>query len=260
MFADSDAIPVETNEHPEEPMDIVELAKEQFAPSTEVRNAAQLAQGKLGLLAKPYKPPPSSKTESSLPSTSMDDASSDSPLSSLSSETSEISETVDLSPTQKNIEYVKKVSLVFEKDRNRKCPICKESIDQVFWERYPNVDRRRIREQAQFCKAHKKHTAEVSWEEQCFPKIDWQLLDERLKDYHNAVDDILQGRRISFYRNAFEDLVKSRNERTLRKDLMNGNEIEELVPGYYGSRGAKIMYGDPSSQSFRPVSANQQQG
>ena len=214
-------------------------AEEQFTLSSEVQDATEFAKQKLDLSANAYQPPSSSTNASSLPSASFDDASTDSPLSSPPPETPPIS------PTQRDTDFVKNVTLGFDSDRMGRCPVCKEKIDQDFLESNSTGERLTIRQQTEFCKAHKKHAAIVAWKQKCFPRIDWHHLDERLKNYHDATDDILQGREPSFYRNAFEDLVKTRKDRTLRKDLMNGNEIKELTPGYYGSRGAKIMYEIP---------------
>ncbi len=242
--ADPNDLPIELDSPFEASGEPLDQAKEQFGLSNTIQDAAGLAKTKLGLSVNTYKPPPSSKTTSSFPSTSFDDTSSNSPLS------SPPPETPDISPTQKNIEYVNNASLALTKDLSRRCPLCKEIVDQVFYDGYFNGNERRtIRQQAQFCADHKRHAAETTWEDQCFPKIDWQQLDDRLKNYHDAIDDIMQGRKFSFYRNAFEDLVKDRKDRRLRKNLMDGEESEGLTPGYYGSRGARIMYEDsPSSR------------
>ena len=231
-------MPIEAVERPD---DTLEQVKQRFASSNEIQNSINLSKDKLDIVSRPYKSPPSTETGSSLPSTSFGDANSTSAFSSPPPETS------DITPTQKNIEYVNNAT--FGSDSDTKCPVCKEAVDKIFFEGYVDGNRLTVRQQSQFCKAHKKHTAEVAWEERGFPKIDWHRLDARLKDYHIAIDDILQGRKFSFYRNAFEDLVKSRKKRTLRQNLMNGEETEELIPGYYGSRGARIMYED-RPQSF----------
>ena len=235
LFAGSNYSTKDSIEIVDDCSDSMGQVEEQFAPSDEVQNAAALAKAKLELLAKPHKHSPSSRTESSFPSTSFDDASSDSALS------SPPPETPDLSPTQRNIEYVNNASLGLKGDCTSRCPVCKEKIDLDFLDEFAKGNRLTVRQQTQFCRAHKRHTATMVWEENHYPKIDWHRLDERLKNYHGAIDEILQGRKVSFYRNAFEDFINSRKERTLRKNLMDGNEIEDLTPGYYGSRGAKIM-------------------
>ncbi len=209
--------------------------------------AVHVAAEKLGIPDVQFKPPPSSKTTSSLPSNSFDDTSDSSTLSSPPPEI----EIIDVSPTQKNVEYVTHAALIFaQEDSGPKCPLCNERVESLFFEEWTGGRRLTIRQQADFCRAYKKHTAESEWRKQGFPHIDWQCLDERLNKHHYAIDDILQGRRFSFYRNVFEDLVKSGKDRKLRKTLMNGAELEESTPGYYGSRGARIMYGSVAALSF----------
>ncbi|KAL6715749.1 hypothetical protein ACLMJK_006710 [Lecanora helva] len=247
VFINPNEAPQGPNGTIEKPPDAVEQAKTQFTLSNEVRDAANLAQEKLGLSTKAPRPPSSSKAESSLQSISFDDASSDSSLSSPPSEESEGMEALkvldppELSMTQINIDFVNNASLGFEKVSTSRCPLCREEIDQDFLDEHAGIERLTIRQQAKFCKSHKRHAAQNAWEKQHFPQISWECLDRRLKDYHGVLDEILQGRKPSFYRNAFEDLVKSRKEKALGKALMSGNEVEELTPGYYGSRGARIM-------------------
>ena len=105
-----------------------------------------------------------------------------------------------------------------------------------------------LRQQAQFCIAHKERNAESEWAERGYPEIDWQQLDIRIMKYHIFMDDILSGRKSSFYRNAFEDSLKSGKKRKLQESLMETDVTEGTSPGYYGGRGAKVMYG---SRSFR---------
>lgn len=100
-----------------------------------------------------------------------------------------------------------------------------------------------LRQQTQFCKAHKERSAESEWIERGYPKIDWQQLDARIADFHISMDDILSRRKSSFYRNAFEDTLKSGKNKTIQESLIGGDEIEGMSPGYYGGRGAKVMYG-----------------
>lgn len=207
--------------------------------------AIHVAAEKLGIPDIQFKLPPSSKTTSSLPSTSLDDSSDTSTLSSPPSEM----EIIDVSPTQKNVEYVTHAALVFAQEGSApKCPLCNERVDSLFFEEWTGGRRLTIRQQVDFCRAYKKHMAGNEWRKQGFPHIDWQCLDERLNKYHYAIDDILQGRRFSFYRNVFEDLVKSGKDRKLRTTILHGDGFEESTPGYYGSRGARVMYG-----SFRAL-------
>lgn len=99
-----------------------------------------------------------------------------------------------------------------------------------------------MREQAKFCRAHKRRTAEEEWQAKGYPIIDWPFLHMQVKIHSEAIDEILKGERFSFYRNAYEDYLKREKHRTLQQSLLQGGGIEDFSPGYYGSRGAKIMY------------------
>ena len=236
--------PVDANQSSGEPVEIINIpssavdqTQTQNDVSNEVQNAVKCAAEKLELHDEIQKPPPSSKTDSSIQSTSFDDANTESPLS------SPPPETPGLSPTQRNIEYVHNAILDSDLIRSSRCPLCKDRIDDEFYKsHFGGEERLTMRQQTNICKAHKKHQAELQWKEQQYPKIDWQRMDERLKQYHNDLDLMLQGRKFSFYRNAFEDIIKTRKDRTFRKDLLNGKDLEGSTAGYYGSRGARIMY------------------
>lgn len=137
--------------------------------------------------------------------------------------------------------------IVIPKHSNQpSCPFCKQPLEKDFLEEHTNINRRlSIRQQAQFCKAHKKRTAEEEWAKRQYPKIDWPNFHNYLNSFHDVLDDILQQRKNSFFRNAFEDVVRNRKNkttRTVREGLLDENRIEELTPGYYGSRGARLMY------------------
>ena len=122
--------------------------------------------------------------------------------------------------------------------------MCKQPIDKSYLEEFCEVDTRMsLRQQSQFCKAHKERSAKSEWEERGYPEIDWLQLDTRITKFHTFMDDVLLRRKSSFYRNAFEDTLKSGKNKTLQESLMGGDEIEGTSPGYYGGRGAKVMYG-----------------
>jgi hypothetical protein len=136
------------------------------------------------------------------------------------------------------------------KPKSSICPFCKGPVDKDFLEERISVKGRpSIRQQAQFCKSHKSHAAEEEWKELQYPSIDWPNLENHLNQFHAALDDILQRRCFSFYRNVFEDVVQNRKKKTLRQDVLTASRIEELSPGYYGSRGARIMYVTQSPDS-----------
>ena len=122
------------------------------------------------------------------------------------------------------------------------CPVCKVPVDRAFLEEFNNGQPLRARQQTYFCKAHKIRTAEQEWKERGYPKIDWANLDRRLETLHPLIEDILTGKKPSYYRNAFEDRISKGQMKTLKATLFDSATMEGLLPGYYGSRGARAMY------------------
>ena len=207
---------------------------------SELQIKANVTGDKLGISDMKFMFPPSSVLTLPEPSTSLDAKSlSSSPLTSVSGDfavqdTGQENDAQIESDGSMNLENPKPPSL---------CPFCKEAVDEDFMEERISLDKRlTIRQQAQFCKTHRKRAAEDEWKKLEYPTIGWRTLSSRLNRFHPALDDILQWRRPSFYRNAFEDVVQNRKKKTLRQDLLTASRIEELSPGYYGSRGARVMW------------------
>ncbi|KAL8964235.1 MAG: hypothetical protein Q9183_004596 [Haloplaca sp. 2 TL-2023] len=123
-----------------------------------------------------------------------------------------------------------------------KCPLCGFSVSRFFLEERSTSGNLSTRQQAVFCKAHKIRSAEQTWRSNGYPEIDWQQFTGRLPQYEDAMAGILNGTRRSFYRNVFEEQIKSGNNRTLQQSLMSGSGWEGLNVGYYGTKGARILY------------------
>ena len=122
------------------------------------------------------------------------------------------------------------------------CPVCKIPVDRAFLEEFNNGKPLRARQQTYFCKAHKIRIAEQEWKEKGYPKIDWANFDRRLEKLHPLIEDILAEKKPSYYRNAFEDRISKGQMKTLKATLFDGVTMEGVLPGYYGSRGARAMY------------------
>ena len=122
-----------------------------------------------------------------------------------------------------------------------KCRFCGTLIDKAWFEEVAGTHRLSMRRQAEICHKHKIRTGCVEWREKGFPEIQWHIFDERLCSYHPQLDDLLQSSEPSFYRNLLQDTVRSGKNRTLRQTVMQSEDMGGLVPGYYGSRGAKAM-------------------
>ena len=206
--------------------------------TSELQNALDTAADKLGIsdmLVNPQRP---AMHDSSAPATSLDAATTvSSPLSSLDDSTFDFN--------QGHVPLITSgdIPIYSAEPRPSVCPMCKQPVDQSYLEGFTKAGTRMsLRQQAQFCKAHKERSAESEWAERGYPKIDWEQLDARITKSHTSLDDILSRRRFSFYRNAFEDSLKGGKIKTIQESMMGG-EIEGMTPGYYGGRGAKVMYG-----------------
>ena len=180
------------------------------------------------------KVPNSSTTESSLLSLSNEAGSS----SSLS--------TPATSPGKDSIEYDTPKPTVVEAGNDEPvpalCPVCKVPVERSFLEEFNNGKPLRARQQTYFCKAHKIRAAEQEWVERGYPQIDWARFDKRLETFHPFIDDILVGRKTSYYRNSFEDRMSKGQMKSWKATLLDIASMEGVIPGYYGTRGARAMY------------------
>lgn len=137
------------------------------------------------------------------------------------------------------------------------CPVCNSPVDAAFLLEYRAGKRMNVRKQAQFCRAHKKRSAEEEWRRRQYPEIDWDNLDKRLAGHQPHLEAVLDQTVPSHFRDRLAERVRSGRERTLLQSLAAGG-VEALTPGYYGTRGAKLMYvhfatrPPPSSASHVP--------
>ncbi|KAL2358124.1 RTC4-like domain-containing protein [Cryomyces antarcticus] len=122
------------------------------------------------------------------------------------------------------------------------CPICKEWIDRSCMEDFEAAYTRgkvmNVRTQTRFCRAHKRAGALATWQTRGYPKIDWDNLETRLRRHHPRLEAVLKQREPSFYRNRLETKLNSGAGRIVEKGI---DEMDEFVPGYYGSKGARLM-------------------
>ena len=215
------------------------LAEPNALNSSKLQNAFATAKDKLGISDVQINLPTAATCDSSAPPTSLEAATTlSSPLSSLDDSSLGYSQEGAPIITSEDIPEYTAIS------RPAVCPMCKQPVDKSYLELFTKVGTRMsLRQQAQFCKAHKERSAESEWAERGYPNIDWQQLDSRIATFHTSMDDILSGRKSSFYRNALEDSFKGGKKKTIQESLLGGDEIEGTSPGYYGGRGAKVMYG-----------------
>ena len=122
-----------------------------------------------------------------------------------------------------------------------RCPLCKVLVDRTLLENVGGGKRMTVRQQAEFCKAHRIKSAYDEWRQRQYPEIKWSVFDQRLTGFHSQIEELLQGNAPSFYRNAYEDTVRKGKTRTLKQAMLRGETMDGMSPGYYGSKGAKMM-------------------
>ncbi|OLN88499.1 hypothetical protein CCHL11_02016 [Colletotrichum chlorophyti] len=114
------------------------------------------------------------------------------------------------------------------------CPMCNQAVDKALLESFSNGARLNIRRQIQFCRLHKKKSAEDAWNARGYPNIDWEGLSDRLPAHFDLIEKIINGSP-SHYGSLLIDKVKDGKSRTLLK------AEDSLTPGYYGPRGLRAL-------------------
>lgn len=169
-------------------------------------------------------------------------------LSELSSAESEVEE---IDPATLNLPAPKKYTPTTD------CGVCGArvplTLKQEFEIRYSLSKALTYKWQQRFCRFHKVEAAKVVWVERGYPHIEWNKLDERLREHHGRLVAVLEGKEPSPYRARLQKVLDSGTTRTAMKAFnatagttstthAEGQEINlEIKPGYYGPRGEKFM-------------------
>ncbi|RDW78081.1 hypothetical protein BP5796_05933 [Coleophoma crateriformis] len=117
------------------------------------------------------------------------------------------------------------------------CPVCNEPVDEddlKAWIEKTGKKNLDFTQQTKFCRSHQKKSAKTKWQSKGYPEINWDELDSRVSKQHTLIKVLIRGGPC-YYRTALDRAVKSGKHRTL-KEMSSG-----LVPGYYGSRGLRVM-------------------
>lgn len=161
----------------------------------------------------------------------------DAPLSPLSSVSSTIS--LSLSPEDKRRLSSAKPPAIF------RCPVCEASVDADFFKSFNLSRGASVRKEAKFCRAHRARTAEQEWTKRGYPEIDWDGLQKRIETHFAEIESILTMKKESFFRNVLE--ATANNGKKSKKNNLRltatSEGLDGISSGYYGSRGAKSMYG-----------------
>ncbi|CCD52855.1 hypothetical protein ACHAPC_010161 [Botrytis cinerea] len=112
-----------------------------------------------------------------------------------------------------------------------RCPMCNEPVAA---EDLKALGKMNTRKQEKFCLSHQRKTARSNWKSKGYPDIDWETLDSRISNHHTFIKKIIGGA-TCHYREVFDEKVKAGKDRNLMKSSTN------LIPGYYGSRGLRLI-------------------
>lgn len=123
--------------------------------------------------------------------------------------------------------------------RTAYCPVCNEIVEPKMLDDFLASKRTNARKQTQFCRSHRKYSAEKKWHERGYPIIDWDNLNHRIEKHYAPLEDVLTKRKPSFFRNLVESLDATKKG-TFRLTL-GGGELDSMSSGYYGPRGSRKM-------------------
>ncbi|EON62013.1 hypothetical protein W97_01232 [Coniosporium apollinis CBS 100218] len=121
------------------------------------------------------------------------------------------------------------------------CPMCRDPVDPDLLRSWTvGKPRMALREQIQFCRAHKQHEAEQTCIQRGYPPINWARLPTRMRRHNAFIESILEQRVPSHFRDRLAEKVSKGENRSLMQTLKSGAS-ETLTPGYYGPKGARVM-------------------
>ena len=121
------------------------------------------------------------------------------------------------------------------------CPMCKVEVDPEILAEFKAQPKQRIREQQQFCEAHKARSAAQQWKQRKYPTIAWDQLKTRVQNLFPDIEKLLVPDAFSYYRNTLDEILASGKARNFRLTI-DGKTLEVITCGYYGTKGASMMY------------------
>ncbi|KAG5992950.1 hypothetical protein E4U52_002381 [Claviceps spartinae] len=113
------------------------------------------------------------------------------------------------------------------------CPWCGEEVDAKLLQDFSKGQRLNVRQQTRFCDQHKKKSAEETWQQKNYPRVEWDSIETRFARHRAALLAIINGRP-SHFRTIHKGNIETGRARSMKKE---GN----MNPGYYGPRGFNIM-------------------
>lgn len=116
-------------------------------------------------------------------------------------------------------------------DAGPRCPMCNEPVAAEDLEAFGEMN---TRKQEKFCLSHQRKSAHSNWNSKGYPDIDWTTLDSRVANHHAFIKKIIGGASCHS-RKVLNETIRAGKDRNLLKSTTN------LIPGYYGSRGLRLM-------------------
>jgi hypothetical protein len=123
-----------------------------------------------------------------------------------------------------------------------RCPMCKQYVNPDDLRAFGYMN---IKKQEKFCRSHRIKTAEQDWKDNDYPIINWKDLDSRIAKHHSFIKELIKGED-SYYRSLLGDRIEAGQDRTAMTMKTN------LTPGYYGTRGLRII-SENIMQEFTPL-------
>ncbi|KAL4997343.1 RTC4-like domain-containing protein [Aspergillus recurvatus] len=120
------------------------------------------------------------------------------------------------------------------------CPMCKAPVDPGVLLVFRAQPRQRIRDQRKFCESHKLSSAEQEWKSAGYPTIDWDEFDQRIESHIGEIEKLMVPDNSSYYRNYLKSMLKDGKAKNFALRL-EGDALEALSCGYYGTRGSERM-------------------
>jgi hypothetical protein len=143
--------------------------------------------------------------------------------------------------------------LPVEAEEGTECAICHEPVNQDDYWDFWKGRKKTVKNQAAFCFAHKKKTAQKECDAEGYPTIDWAALPLRIKKHRMDLHRILTNDLPSAYRTRYEPLAltgKAAAVPSKRTDLPTQQQAQlesyalddnAVCPGYYGPRGRRAI-------------------
>ncbi|KAL4765744.1 RTC4 family protein [Aspergillus foveolatus] len=120
------------------------------------------------------------------------------------------------------------------------CPMCKEPVDPGALLVFRAQPKQRIRDQRKFCESHKISSAEQEWKNAGYPTIDWDEFDQRIESHFSEIERLMVPDNSSYYRNYLKSMLKDGKAKNFALKF-EGDALEALSCGYYGTRGSERM-------------------